>query len=113
MSIRLTKKQLIQMAERLDAIRCPVGNVYTYENMIYAIERINRQPDWRQLDISRFDSIVNILCYLERVFISNNADGIRCRQIAYSAGTYGNTGQLHAAQFWKDDKIINTLFIYY
>ena len=115
MSIKLSKKQLLRMAERLDAIQCPSGNVYTYENVIYGIERINLDVGWRVTvpDLTKSEPINRLMEYLEDLVLGCNAEMVRCKQIAYSAGTYGNTGQLHAIQLWRDGVVITTEFIYY
>ena len=67
--IKLSKKQLKELAKDMCAARVATANVYKYENYILKLER---------------------------------EDQVVAKKIAYSAGKYGNSGQLHQIEYPSD-----------
>lgn len=83
MSIYLSKKDLKNLAESLGAKKL-CNNIYYYENIVHS-----------------FNELVNVLDLSNCV--SN--DGYICAdQIAYCAGIYGNSGQLHKVTYYDEIK---------
>lgn len=82
MSIYLSKKDLKSLAESLGAIKL-CNNIYYYENIVH--------------------SSINLIHELELVDCVDIRDGyITAEQIAYCAGIYGNSGQLHKVTYYDD-----------
>lgn len=91
MSIYLTKKNLISLSESLNAIKLG-SNIYYYENIISSTTKM----------IKELDLVDCVDCQ----------DGFICSyQIAYCAGIYGNSGQLHKITYY--DEIKKTYFSKY
>ena len=84
MSIYLTKKDLKKLAESLEASRL-CSNIYYYENIV--------------------NSSKNLIQELKLVDCVDIRDGyITAEQIAYCAGIYGNSGQLHKVIYYDEIK---------
>lgn len=84
MSIYLTKKSLKNLAESLGAQKL-CNNIYYYENIVHSTK--------------------NLIQELELVDCVDIRDGyITSDQIAYCAGIYGNSGQLHKVTYF-DEKL--------
>ena len=115
--IKLSKKQLKDLAINLNAYYCG-GNVYTHENITYSISSRN----FTQLleygntknDISKLINNLN-----ERYNINKlehgNLYSINANQIAYSCGTYGNTGQIveYVIVSRETNEVIYKFYTYY
>ena len=84
MSIYLTKKDLKSLATSLNAIKL-CSNIYYYENIVHSRK--------------------NLIQELDLVDHVDIRDGYICAyQIAYSAGIYGNSGQLHKVVYYDEIK---------
>lgn len=84
MSIYLSRKDLKNLSESLGATKL-CSNIYYYENIIHS---------------SR-----NLIQELELVDCVNLWNGyITAEQIAYCAGVYGNSGQLHKITYFDEIK---------
>ena len=84
MSIYLSKKDLKNLSESLGAKKL-CSNIYYYENIIH--------------------STINLIQELELVDCVDLRDGyITAYQIAYCAGIYGNSGQLHKVTYFDEIK---------
>ena len=82
MSIYLSKKNLKCLATSLNAIKL-CNNIKYYENII--------------------NSSTNLISELNLVDCVDLRDGYICAyQIAYSAGIYGNSGQLHKVTYYDE-----------
>ena len=115
--IKLSKKQLKDLAISLNAYYCG-GNVYNHENITHSISSRN----FTQLleygntknDISKLINNLN-----ERYNINKlehgNLYSINANQIAYSCGTYGNTGQIveYVIISRETNEVIYKFYTYY
>ena len=106
---RLTRKTLQKEANRLGAYKLAT-NVYRYENAIsqlYRLEKVNEYDTC--FDSEEFNKFV-------RMVKAENEGAYRADvvQMYYSAGAYGNSGQLHEVRI-KDinNKLVNVYFVYY
>jgi hypothetical protein len=96
--VKITKSKLKEVAKDLGAIEIK-GNVYDYENMLYYITRGKCENKDYNYNVQVED--IQNLC--------NDNENKGSKQLYYSAGTYGNNGQLHMITK-KNGKI---LYIYY
>lgn len=84
MAIYLTKKDLKNLSESLGAKKL-CNNIYYYENILHSTKKLIEE--------------------LELVECVDLRDGyITADQIAYCAGIYGNSGQLHKVTYYDDIK---------
>ena len=82
MSIYLSKKDLKNLAASLNAKKL-CNNIYYYENIV--------------------NSSTNLIHELNLDYCVDCCDGyIYADQIAYSAGYYGNSGQLHKVTYYDE-----------
>ena len=106
---KLTRKTLQKEANRLGAYKL-TSNVYMYENAIsnmYRLEEVDEND-------SCFDS--GVYNQFIRMVKAENAGAYRAdvTQMYYSAGTYGNNGQLHEVRITDiNKKLVNVYFVYY
>lgn len=106
---KLTRKALQKEANRLGAYKL-TGNVYKYENAIsklYRLEEVSENDSC--LDAETFNQFV-------RMVKAENAGAYRAdaTQMYYSAGTYGNNGQLHVVRITDiNNNLVNVYFVYY
>lgn len=111
---KLTRKQLKGLGENLVGYYCG-GNVYNHENII---QYINSK---RYEELSKYSNKNNQIDKLKEHLqaITNTLDKyiITCNQIAYSCGTYGNTGQLVRYEIFdttdNNDWILKDVFFTY
>lgn len=87
---RLSHKALKETGRALGGYEMP-GNVYYYENDIYYISLFETVDAGTPCDV---DAVNNIIREVKEKFPT--AAHASARQLFYSAGIYGNTGQLHA-----------------
>ena len=106
---KLSRKALQKEANRLGAYKM-TSNVYKYENAIsnlYRLEEVNEHDTC--FDAEAFNQFV-------RMVKAENAGAYRAdtKQMYYSAGTYGNNGQLHEVRITDiNNKLVNVYFVYY
>lgn len=94
MSIYLSKKALKSLATSLNAVQIS-NNCYVYENIINSRKNI----------IDHFNMYDVVDC--ETGYVVSY-------QIAYSAGVYGNNGQIHKIVYYDEiDEVRKTIFVYY
>lgn len=107
---RLTRKALKEKATYLGAFKLS-SNVYKYQNDIerlYSMKKVSENDGC--YDSSELNS------FIEKI---KNENGplcrVACTQEYYSAGVYGNNGQLHRVDVYDSDGvgIMNTYFAYY
>ena len=106
---KLTRKTLQKEANRLGAYKLS-SNVYKYEN---AISKLYRLEEVDEHDTS-FDA--DLYNQFVRMVKAENAGAYRAdvKQMYYSAGTYGNNGQLHEVRITDiNNKLVNVYFVYY
>lgn len=107
--VKMSHKQLVEIAKTLDAHYFD-NNTHKHENRVFylmlvvsnpvrAVERANK------MEIEEFSKLL-------REVIDLHATSVSSKQLAYSYGKYGNTGQLHRLSYYKDDKFIKSIFIY-
>lgn len=106
---KLTRKVLQKEANRLGAYKL-ARDVYMYENAIsslYGLEEAHEHGTC--VDTELYNQFV-------RMVKAENAGAYRAdaRQMYYSAGTYGNNGQLHEVRITDtSNKLVNVYFVYY
>ena len=120
--IKTSKKQLKEIAKSLGAYYCG-GNVYNHEN----ISEYLRQGNWMEISKyvnTKYNKIGDLL---EDLHNSYNLDNFKTydnskglyridykEQLCYSAGTYGNSGQLRKFDIVNnDDETIYSFYTYY
>lgn len=79
MSIYLSKKSLKELSRNLGAIKL-CNNIYVYENIIHSSMNLIRE-------LNLVDCVDGYICV---------------NQIAYCAGIYGNSGQLHKITYYDE-----------
>ena len=119
-SLILTKKQLKEIAEREEAYYF-TGNVYSYENIIYYLNIIlfkNRDKKdihdyilelFKNVNHDYINSMNDLLANIQTI----KYDSYEINQLYYSAGVYGNSGQLHRMRLYKDNSIVAEYYMYY
>ena len=106
---KLTRKTLQKEANRLGAYKLG-SDVYKYENAIsklYRLEEVNEQDTCFDADL--YNQFV-------RMVKAENAGAYSAdvKQMYYSAGVYGNNGQLHEVRVTDiNNKLVNVYFVYY
>ena len=106
---KLTRKTLQKEANRLGAYKL-TSDVYKYENAIsklYRLEEVDEHDSC--FDAETFNQFV-------RMVKDENAGVYRAvsKQMYYSAGTYGNNGQLHEVRITDiNNNLVNVYFVYY
>lgn len=96
---KLTKKNLKNIAESMGAFYCG-GNIYNHENITTYLEQ--KQLDELKKYARETNDIDELLSFLDNLLIGGvELYNIWSNQIAYSVGTYGNSGQL------RQYKVIN------
>ena len=109
MSVKLSKKELGNTGIAHDGYYLG-GNVYTYENAIFYLEI----RDLENLEKSvKGNDIEKLIDYLKQYDMDNVH--IMTTQLFYSAGTYGNNGQLHKVDILdrSTSKKLDTIYVYY
>lgn len=114
MSKQITKKLLKEIGENFGGYQYG-GNVYDYENALYYIQNYNYGSDfikekfvdnkyWNRKDLRE------LVCKYKDLGYKMSAD-----QLYYSAGIYGNNGQLHKIKVYDKDykDILDVFYIYY
>ena len=112
--MKMSKKQLKELAKGLNAIYCN-SNVYNYENVIYCIQSFlagNKEAEqgaYRNCSKDHIDELKQLFKDIKTI----NIDCFKCSQLAYSAGIYGNNGQLYQFDLFKNCNIVKTFYVYY
>lgn len=106
---KLTRKALQKEANRLGAYKL-TGEAYKYENAIIKLYRLEEVDDNDTcFDADAYNQFV-------RMIKAENAVAYRAdvAQMYYSAGIYGNNGQLHEVRITDiNNKLVNVYFVYY
>lgn len=106
---KLSRKALQKEANRLGAYKL-TSNVYKYENAIsklYTLEEVDEHDTC--FDADAFNQFV-------RMVKAESAGAYRAEvaQMYYSAGVYGNNGQLHEVRITDlNNKLLNVYFVFY
>ena len=106
---KLTRKTLQKEANRLGAYKL-TSDVYKYENAIsklYRLEEVDEHDSC--FDAETFNQFI-------RMVKAENESAYRAdtTQMYYSAGTYGNNGQLHEVRITDiNNNLVNVYFVYY
>ena len=110
---KLTKKQLKEISESMGAFYCG-GNVYNHENITYYLE--HKQMDELKKYINDYNNVNDLVDFLDNLLIGGvELYNIWSNQVAYSAGVYGNNGQLRQYKVInkETDEIIREFYTYY
>lgn len=116
MSNKVSKKMLKDIAQKFSAYHHG-GNVYSYENAIYYIqnytytsEDIENKDEFKSNKYYNRDELRELVCKYKKLGYKMSAE-----QLYYSAGVYGNNGQLHKIRVYDKDykEHLETFFIYY
>jgi hypothetical protein len=123
--IKLSKKQLKQEAEYNEAYYF-TGNLYSYENIVACINSLcyfkNRAEKYNEERLEDLETSIYKNCnknyLLSAEDLVNNIKNIdyedyKMEKIAYSAGVYGNSGQLHTLKLYKNNDIVAMYYMYY
>ena len=117
--IKLSKKQLKKQAEDLEAYYF-TGNVYNYENCIEYLKNLAYFKNIKDTDEIEQDFLKNVnknyLLSAQDIIESIkriDSDTYTCNQLAYSAGVYGNSGQLHEIKLYKNNNLVARYYFYY
>ena len=119
--MKQTRKDLKELAKALGAYYCD-GNVYNHENIRYYLENGNFEEVKKY--ISSNNDILEMINSLDRVYNLNNFNTpnnrnnlymISASLLSYSAGTYGNNGQIFKYKVYnnKTQEHIYTFYTYY
>lgn len=116
MSKKVTKKLLKEMGESFGGYQHG-GNVYSYENAIhyiqnytYTSEDIKNKDEFKTNKYWNRDELRELVCKYKELGYKMSAE-----QLFYSAGVYGNNGQLHKIRVYDKDynEHLETFYIYY
>lgn len=125
-SIKLSKKELKRRAE-LEEGYYFTGNVYSYENIVNYLNQLAYRTESghktenkerikeikneliKNVNSNYFNSLKDIVKNIESI----KHDNYNMTQLYYSAGLYGNSGQLHQLNLYKKHAIIASYILYY
>lgn len=124
--IKLSKKKLKKEAERIEAYYF-TGNVYSYENVVYYLQRLiwktekgtktknkkRRSEIKKELEKNINSKYENNLIKLIDKIENTSHDNYSVNQLYYSAGLYGNSGQLHEIKLYNKGNINAIYHVYY
>lgn len=125
-SLKLTKKELKKRAEYEEGYYF-TGNVYSYENIInylsqlaWRTERGRKTENKKRIKEIKTELLKNVnknyinsLQDIVNNIESSSHDNYSMNQIYYSAGLYGNSGQLHLLKLYKKHQVIAQYVLYY
>lgn len=125
-SIRISKKELKRRAE-IEEGYFFTGNVYSYENIVnylgqlsWRTERGHKTENKKRIQEIKKELLKNInsiyftsLQEIVKNIESINHDNYSINQLYYSAGLYGNSGQLHQLKLYKNHVVIASYILYY
>lgn len=125
-SIKLSKKELKRRAE-LEKGYYFTGNVYSYENVVNYLGQLSWRTEagtktknrkriaeikkelLKNINSNYFNSLKDIVNNIESI----KHDNYSIEQLYYSAGIYGNNGQLHQLKLYKNHAVIASYILYY
>ena len=123
---KLSKKQLKNYAESKEAYYF-TGNVYSYENIIFYLNQLawrtkkgEKTKNKKRIAEIKKELLKNInnkyfttLQDLVKNIKTIKHDSYKIEQEFYSAGIYGNSGQLHTLTLYNNNNIVAMYYIYY
>lgn len=125
-SIKISKKELKRLAE-LEEGYYFTGNVYSYENIINCLGQLSWRTEagtktknrkriveikkelLKNINSNYFNSLKDIVNDIEKI----KHDSYSIEQLYYSAGIYGNNGQLHQLKLYKNHAVIASYILFY
>lgn len=117
--IKLSKKQLKEEAIYNEAYYF-TGNVYSYENVIYYLESLcyyknkcNTEEIEKNIYNNSSKNYYNSINDLIENIKNIDYTDYKIEKIAYSAGVYGNSGQLHTLKLYNNNNIVALYYMYY
>ena len=108
--LKMSHKALKEMGASLGGF-CFDGNIYAHENRKHYLQAV--VCSWRKGEtIEEAKHHEPEIAALVDEIVALGADSVSSAQLAYSCGYYGNTGQLHRIDYYKNNEIVKTLFLY-
>lgn len=109
-AIKLSHKALKEMGAMLNGYYFD-GNIYAHENRVHYLQSII--CGWnREEEVENAKTHCSEISELVDNIRAIGADSVSCRQLAYSCGYYGNSGQLHRIDYIKNGETVKTLYLY-
>lgn len=108
--MHLSHKALKEMGKALGGLYFD-GNIYAHENRVHYLSSLPYAFDKKGMiaDAKRLSGELGAL--IDEI-ASLDCDSTRTEQLAYSCGYYGNTGQLHRVEYFKNGESVKVLFLY-
>lgn len=107
---KMTHKALKEMGEMLNGYYFD-GNIYAHENRVHYLSSV--VCDWRKDErIEEAKAHNHEIAALIDEIVSTGANEATTRQLAYSCGIYGNSGQLHRIDYTKNGEAVKTIYLY-
>lgn len=107
---KLSHKALKEMGKALHGLYFD-SNIYAHENRVhylsslpYAWDKEGMIADAKRLS-GEMGALIDEIAALD-------CDSTRTEQLAYSCGYYGNTGQLHKIEYFKNGEPVKVVFLY-
>ena len=123
--IKTSKKEIRERGERRNGYYF-TGNVYSYENCIHYLRSLAYETERDKVGYAeQIEETIKRLhenvrkesqektSELIREIITTEHDDINMEQVLYSAGIYGNNGQLHELTLYNNGKIVAMFTLYY
>ena len=125
-SLKISKKELKRRAEIEEGYYF-TGNVYSYETIVtylsqlaWRTERGRKTENKKRIKEIKSELLKNVnknylnsLQDIVKNIESLNHDNYSLNQVYYSAGLYGNSGQLHVLKLYKKHQVIASYVLYY
>lgn len=126
MSIKISKKELRRLGEYHEGYYF-TGNVYSYENIVNYLTQLSWRTEngsktknksrikeikkelLKNVNSKYFNSLKDIVEKIENI----KHDSYSMNQLYYSAGLYGNSGQLHTLKLFNKENIVAMFYLYY
>lgn len=108
--IKLSHKKLKRLGNNLNGHYFD-GNIYDHENRVYYLQTITFRKEETISHLVATNENSAFISLLKSI-AALNPDSSSSKQLAYSCGLYGNTGQLHEISYYKHDNLIKTIYIY-
>ena len=107
---KMTHKALKEMGKALHG-KYYDGNIYAHENRVHYLSIAPYgwgRSSWRA-EVEKMNAeILPLIDDLAEIM----PDSANCEQLAYATGIYGNIGQLHKIDYYKNGNIVCTVTTY-
>lgn len=107
---KMSHRALKEMGKALDGMYFD-GNIYAHGNRVHYLSSLPYAWDKESMiaDAKRLSGEMGTL--IDEI-AALDCDCTRTEQLAYSCGIYGNSGQLHRIEYFKNDESVKVLFLY-